>query len=154
MPIFTGPLHLNWKMNEVIHPLPGCHECSREVVPCSWAPTRSALCHLHSVHVLLQLGPQTLHPQGITALKGCKEARNQLTLQNGTNYPYSSSHHIFFERYRHANMPKAPTQNKHIDTYWILTRELVLHTDFHAPWSPSQPPSSKLHLTYIYVTCY
>lgn len=36
------------------------------------------------------------------------------------------------------------------DTNWILTRELILHTDFHAPWSPSQPSLSKLYLTYIY----
>lgn len=40
------------------------------------------------------------------------------------------------------------------DICWILIRELVLHTDFNAPWSPSQPPLSKLYLTYIYVTCY
>lgn len=54
-------------MNEVIHHLPGCHECSRELVPCSWSPTHSALCHLHYIHVFYYSWV-------------CKEARNQPTL--------------------------------------------------------------------------
>lgn len=54
-------------------------------------------------------------------------------------------------------MPKAFSHHHKTstsDTCWILIRELILHTDFNTPWSPSQSRWSKLYLTHIYVTCY
>lgn len=110
------------------------------------------------VCVLLQLVPQKFYPQENHCFKGLQRSKKPTNPSSSSRMaliiPTAAATPFSLRDTDMQTCQKHHHKTSISDICWILIRELILHTDFNAPWSPSQPPLSKLYLTYIYVTCY